>query len=94
MCIILLAHISLIMRTQACSCMRMILPQNPKPNSSDFASDSTCNTSVLDHFSCIHAFKLPFHMFNCLIAFHMLELGFYLVFPCFDTMNTHSHVHA
>ena len=48
----------------------------------------------LDPFSWIYGFKLLIHMFNCLFAFHMLELGFILCFLCFDAMNTHSHVHA
>ena len=72
----------------------MILSRNLNPNSFDFASVFTCNASILDPFSCIYGFKLLFHMFNCLLAFHMLELGFILCFPYFNAINTYSHVHA
>ena len=72
----------------------MILPRNPNPNISDFVSVFTYNVFVLDHFSYIYVFKLLVHMFNCLFAFHMLELGFILCFLCFNTINMHSHVYA
>ena len=72
----------------------MILPRNPNHNISDFVSVFTYNVFVLDHFSYIYVFKLLFHMFNCLFAFHMLELGFILCFLCFNTINMHSHVYA
>ena len=75
--------------------MHMNLPQNPKPNFSDIVFDFTCNASVFDPFSYIFGFKSLFHMFVCLFALHMLELGFILFFfTCFDAMNMHSHVHA
>ena len=42
-----------------------------------------------------------FHMFNCLVCYHMLELGFIFLsfflkffFYCFDDMNMHSHAYA
>ena len=80
MSIILPTHAGLIMHTQGCSCMRMILPRNPNPNFDDFVFDFTCNASVLGPFLYIHVVKLLFHMFNCLFPFHMLELGFILYF--------------
>ena len=73
MCIILPMHVGLIMRTQACSCMRMILPRNPNPISFDFVSDFTCNAFVLDLFYIFAAFEPLFHMFVCLFAFHILN---------------------
>jgi len=39
-------------------------------------------TSVLDPFSYIYGSKSLFHIFVCLFAFYMLELGFILCFPC------------
>ena len=92
--IIFPVHAGLIMHTQGCSCGRMILPRNPNFISFDFAYVFTCNAFVLDPLSYIYGFRLLFHKFNCLFAFHMLELGFTLCFPCFNAMNMHSHVHA
>ena len=68
------------MRTQGCSCVRMILPRNPNPNFDDFVFDFTCNAYVLGPFLYIHVVKLLFHMFNCLFPFHILELGFIFYF--------------
>ena len=70
-------------------CMRMILPRNPNLILSVFVSYFTCNASVLDPSSYIYDFKLPFHMFDCLFVFHMLELGFILFFLYFNAMNTY-----
>jgi len=87
-------HTGLIMHMHGYSCVRMILPRNPNPNFDDFAFGYTCNASILDLSLCIHAFELLFHIFDCLFAFHMLELGFILCFPYFNAMNTDSHVHV
>ena len=68
----------LIMRTQACSCMHMIMPKNP--NFSYFVSDFTCNTYVLDHFSYICGFNILFHILIIRFLFHMFKLGLSCVF--------------
>ena len=92
--IILVGCVGWIICTQACSCVRMILPKNPNLILLDFVSYFTNNAFVLDPFSCIHDFKLLFHMFDCLLILHMLELGFILCFPYSNAMNICSHVHA
>ena len=82
------AHAGLIMRTQACSCVRMIMPRNP--NFSDFVSDFTCNTSILDHFSYICGFNILFHMLIICLLFHMFKLGFVL---CFLVLMPWTRIH-
>ena len=72
----------------------MILPKKPNFILSIFASIFISNTSILDLLSYVYALELLFHMFNCLFAFHMLELGFICDFFFFDIINMHSHVHA
>ena len=87
--IILPAQAGLIMRTQACSCVRMILPGN-----SNFIylflilPSYVCFVQHL--FPCFYAFKVSVSHVYLFVCFHMLELGFY----CSNAMNMHSHAHA
>ena len=75
--IILPAHVGLIMRIQAYSCVRKPLPKNPN----FFISFFFClyfHMFVLFSFF-FHVFmplKSMFHMFNLPSLSHMLELGF------------------
>ena len=71
----------------------MILPRNPNPNFSKFVSYFTCNASVLDHF--FNIFMGLSFCFTCLlfVFFSHVKIRIYISFLCFNTMNTHSHVH-
>ena len=91
-CIILAACAGQILRTQTCLCIHMILPKKPNFILSIFASIFISNTSILDLLSYVYALELLFHMFNCLFAFHMLELGFICDFFFFLISSTRIHM--
>ena len=74
--IILPAHVGLIMRMQACSCVHLILPKNSNPSFSNFFSYFTCNAFVLDPFIYIYM-KFSVCLFVCLSH---VKLGFILYF--------------
>ena len=81
------------MRTQTCLCIHMILPKRPNFILSIFASIFISNTSILDLLSYVYALELLFHMFNCLFAFHMLELGFICDFFFFFFLISSTRIH-
>ena len=93
MCIILATSASLIIHTQACSCMHMILPRNLNLILSISASYFICNAFVLDLSLYVYGFKLLFHMFDCPFFLHV-RIRVYPSFLHFNSMNTHSHDHT
>ena len=87
-------HADLIMHTQACSCMHMNLPQNPKPNFSDFIFDFTCNASIFYPFSYIFGFKSLFHMFVCFAHVRIRVYFVFYLFWCHEHAFTCSCMYA
>ena len=66
------------MHMQPCSCVRKLLPRNPNFLFS-FVLILPSHVCLFSFFSYAFMLSMPmFHMFNCLVCYHMLELGFIL----------------